>query len=261
MIDAHRKIKERSAAASKARTAAGRALKESVAAARADATQQAEARFQQRHTKEMDALELTFDEALTESQAAERRAEAELEQAQAELVELEQARTELGEARDEAKAALDKKEHINRLRNAANAAKRTAEKACEKAEELAEKRLRRAEEAEGKLSTARDSLAEYAEHYGAALAAKRNNTRSSASGWSRCPSFSLSGVRAPAKERRPFRARAPLTHMGVVFNGLAGACHWQDPHLGFACRRSMAQTRRADDPLPARSALRDANCR
>ena len=144
VIDAHRKIKERSAAASKARTAAGRALKESVAAARADATRQTEARFQQRHTKEMDALELTFDEALTESQAAERRAEAELEQAQAELVELEQSRMELDEARDEAQAALDAKVELNRLRNTANAAKRTALDACEKAEELAEKRLRRA---------------------------------------------------------------------------------------------------------------------
>ena len=173
VVEAHRKIKERSAAASKARTAAGRALKESVAAARADATQQAEARFQQRHTKEMDALELTFDEALTESQAAERRAEAELEQAQAELVELEQARTELGEARDEAKAALDEKEKFNRLRNAANAAKRTAESACEKAEKLSTKRLRRAEAAEAELGEAREKLAAYAEHYAAASEAKR----------------------------------------------------------------------------------------
>ena len=40
VIDAHRKIKERSAAASKARTAAGRTLKASVAAARANTTQQ-----------------------------------------------------------------------------------------------------------------------------------------------------------------------------------------------------------------------------
>ena len=133
VVEAHRKIKERSAAASKARTTAGRALKESVAAARADATQQAEKRFEQRHTKEMDALELTFDEALTESQAAERRAEAELEQAQAELVELEQSRMELDEARDEAQAALDAKVELNRLRNTANAAKRTASDACEKA--------------------------------------------------------------------------------------------------------------------------------
>ena len=88
-------------------------------------------------------------------------------------MELEQSRAELDEARDEAQTALKKKEEVNLLRNAANAAKRTALDACEKAEALAEKRLRRAEEAEEKLGDARGKLAEYAEHYGAALAAKR----------------------------------------------------------------------------------------
>mgnify|MGYP007078093354 CR=1 FL=1 len=66
--------------------------------------------------------------------------------------------------------------HSNTLRKNALSAKRVAiDKLGEldAAEELSTKRLRRAQDAEEKLGHARDKLAEYAEHYGAALEAKR----------------------------------------------------------------------------------------
>lgn len=63
--------------------------------------------------------------------------------------------------------------HSNTLRNQAHALKRDAIDALHQEREISEKRLRRAEDAEEKLRTARDQLAEFSEHYGAALTAKR----------------------------------------------------------------------------------------
>ena len=58
-------------------------------------------------------------------------------------------------------------------RNRANENARCAKKKLSMEVELSGKRLKRAEEAEEKLGTARDKLAEYGEHYSAALAAKK----------------------------------------------------------------------------------------
>lgn len=65
---------------------------------------------------------------------------------------------------------------FNNLRNAAHSNRRRAEAVVDGIKEESAKRLRRAVVAEVKLGEAREELAEFSEHYGAALAAKRKYT-------------------------------------------------------------------------------------
>ena len=76
----------------------------------------------------------------------------------------------------EAAALGQKKADISRAntqRNKANKKKRQALADLDTSTDLSEKRLRRAQDAEEKLGDAREKLADYAMHYGSALAAKR----------------------------------------------------------------------------------------